>query len=84
MVTGDRESHGYGGSPGQTRYREAYRLVHDARRLQAELDQAGSQLELTRRWLEAIESSLSWRITAPLRSAKRRFARRCGGAVSGR
>jgi Methyltransferase domain len=78
VVTGDRESHGYGGSPAQTRYREAYRLVHDARRLRAELDQAISQLELTRRWLEGIESSLSWRITAPLRSAKRRFARRRG------
>jgi hypothetical protein len=71
VITGDRDLHGYGGSPAQTRYREAYAFIHDARRLRGELAQALSQLERTQRGLAAMESSWSWRLTTPLRWAKR-------------
>lgn len=71
VITGDRSMHGYGESPAQTRYREPFRLHHDARRLRGELDDALRELELSRHWLMAIQSSLSWRMTEPLRWAKR-------------
>ncbi len=76
VVTGDRSVSGYGESPAQTRYREPFQLLHDARRLRAELDDALRQLEVSRRWLIAIQSSLSWRMTEPLRWAKRQFSSR--------
>jgi len=76
VITGDRTLHGYGESPAQTRYREPYQVLHDARRLRAELDSALGQLALSEHWRGAIESSLSWRLTKPLRWAKRQLSQR--------
>jgi hypothetical protein len=55
---------------------EALRERHGARSLEdedlrRELKDARAELERHRRWLESTNSSLSWRATAPLRSAKR-------------
>lgn len=76
VITGDRSRHGYGQSPAQTRYREQFGLLHDARRLRGELDLARRRLELSEHWLTSIQSSLSWRMTAPLRWAKRQLPAR--------
>lgn len=74
VITGDRSLHGYGESPAQTRYREPFQLLHDARRLRGELDDALRELELSQHWLAAVQSSLSWRLTEPLRKVKRRLS----------
>lgn len=70
VITGDRSMHGYGDSPAQTRYREPFQVFHDARRLRTELDNVQRELELSQRWLAGIHSSLSWRMTEPLRWLK--------------
>jgi hypothetical protein len=41
--------------------------------LEAELAGTRAELERHRRWLEDTNSALSWRLTRPLRSAKRRL-----------
>jgi glycosyltransferase involved in cell wall biosynthesis len=41
--------------------------------LQLELEARAAELERHRRWLEAINASLTWRVTAPLRGLKRRL-----------
>jgi Methyltransferase domain len=73
VVTGDRGASGYGDSPAQNRYREPYRLRTDIGELRAQLDAARSELEFSRHGLQVIQSSRSWRMTAPLRAAKRRL-----------
>lgn len=76
VMTGDRPQFGYRESTAQTRYREPFQLLHDARRLRGELDAALRELELSRGWLSAIQSSLSWRMTEPLRWAMRQLRSR--------
>ncbi len=80
MVTGDRATSGYGQAPGQCRYREPFRLLHDARSARGEIDATRlaladreAELERSRELVAALEASLSWRLTAPLRAAKRRL-----------
>lgn len=72
VITGDRSISGYGESPAQARYRDRFALFHDALRLPGELDGALRQLELNEGLVTAMRSSLSWRMTEPLRWAKRR------------
>jgi SAM-dependent methyltransferase len=43
----------------------------EAAELRAALEQAGRERDETRRWLDQHRRSLSWRLTAPLRAAKR-------------
>jgi len=88
VVTGDRASSGYGDAPAQSRYREPFRLRDEARAARGQLDEtrralAGCQAERehereelrrSRELVRALEGSLSWRVTAPLRAAKRRVA----------
>jgi hypothetical protein len=38
-----------------------------------ELERTRGEAVMARRWLEELQSSASWRVTAPLRAAKRRF-----------
>jgi hypothetical protein len=76
VITGDRKIHGYEDSPVQTRYRKPFELLHEGRRLRGDLDVARRELELSRHLLAATQSSLSWRMTEPLRWAKRRLLAR--------
>jgi hypothetical protein len=76
VITGDRRVEGYGDSPAQTRYREPFERFHAVNRLREELDSAQDELKLSRHWLEAIQSSLSWRMAAPLRRVKRELGSR--------
>jgi hypothetical protein len=92
IVNGDRSISGYGDAPGQSRYTEPFRRFHEGRSLKIELDavrrgaealgvelsDARTRLERSRALLTAIEGSLSWRLTAPLRAAKRALAGRRG------
>lgn len=73
VVTGDRSESGYGDSPAQTLYRDPYALYHERVRMGDELARARVELDASRHWLQALESSASWRLTAPLRAAKRRL-----------
>lgn len=79
IVTGDRGSEGYGTSPRQSLYREAFELRSHAtavrteiRGLENELTARRREVEHGRRYVSAMESSISWRVTAPLRWLKRR------------
>jgi Methyltransferase domain len=76
VVTGERRSPGYLQSSAQGRYAEPFGLLHDSRRLRAALSEAVRDAEAARALLVAVQSSLSWRITAPLRRAKQRLIRR--------
>lgn len=76
VITGERPLPGYQESSAQGRYREPFQLLHDARRHRAELAVALRELAQTRAWLEAVQSSLSWRITKPLRWTKRELRSR--------
>jgi Methyltransferase domain len=78
VVTGDRRVDGYRDAPAQTRYREPFQRFHEAVRMSEELSRAHRELELSQHWLESIQSSLSWRITSPLRTAKRALEARRG------
>jgi len=78
VLTGDCRVDGYAESPAQSRYREPFKRFHETDRLSQELDCARRELELSRHWLEAIQSSLSWRLTAPLRKAKQELEARRG------
>lgn len=84
VLTGDSLLEGYRESPAQTRYREPFELLQGARSLSTELQVAREQLHAAREELEnarvsaqrsraliaAMQSSLSWRLTEPLRWAK--------------
>jgi len=72
VITGDRDTQGYSQAPGQTRYRKHYEVYSEEAQLREKLDVVQRELELSRGWLAAIQSSLSWRITAPLRRLKQR------------
>jgi hypothetical protein len=65
--------------PGEELAMSLDRTLEERRATEAAADarEAGlhAQLEQHRRWLEAVTSSASWRITAPLRAAKHRLQR---------
>lgn len=42
-------------------------------RLEGELERSHKELTATREWLSSVQSSASWRLTAPLRTAKQRL-----------
>ncbi len=87
VLTGDRAASGYGDAPEQSRYREPFRALHDGRAARGELDaarraladrdseleHARAELRRSRELVDALEASLSWQVTAPLRAAKRRL-----------
>lgn len=73
VLTGERPAQGYLQSSAQTRYREPYRQAHDGRRLAGELALAREEVQRSGAVLAAVQSSLSWRVTAPLRWAKHRI-----------
>lgn len=67
---------------GYTTTREAERVAEAQReQLHDELQRARQELELTREWLTSVQASMSWRVTAPLRTAKRTLLTRHRGAV---
>jgi hypothetical protein len=76
VITGDHPQAGYQELSAQKRYREPFQLLHDARRLRGELEVVQRELELSRYWLSAIESSASWVMTKPLRWVKRQLRSR--------
>lgn len=67
----------------QRKYYEAFDLMRSARELvvdeergvnrERELERLREELRDTRAWLDAVQGSPSWRITAPLRAIKRRW-----------
>jgi cephalosporin hydroxylase len=73
VVTGARPLPGYRESSAQRRYVPPFELMHGSRRLRGELELSRREAAHSRRWLDAIQSSPSWRITAPLRWVKRRL-----------
>jgi hypothetical protein len=82
VLTGERSTEGYGDAPSQTLYRQAFAMRAHAAALSAERDGALVQLgearhELARAQalLAGMQSSASWRLTAPLRRAKHKLAR---------
>ena len=75
VVTGDRPAAGYRESPIQTRYRDASTALHEALRTRREAADLRDRLALSEHWLDAVQSSVSWRITEPLRRVKRRLQR---------
>jgi hypothetical protein len=50
-------------------------LYHDAHELMAGTKQARLELERHQEWLQGIQGSASWRLTAPLRAAARAVRR---------
>jgi Methyltransferase domain len=70
-----RERHGGSADPDELRQAVATNRFGDGNnqlaQAQAEISHLRDELDRTRGWLDAIQSSLSWRITAPLRAAKR-------------
>jgi hypothetical protein len=74
----------FSGNVRQSRYYPAYELITSARdRLlqrgdatPSELRELQEELEATRGWLEAVQSSASWKLTAPLRAFKARLRQR--------
>jgi Methyltransferase domain len=54
----------------QRKYYEAFELVRGAR----DVERLREELQSTRAWLESVQGSASWRLTAPLRALKRRLA----------
>jgi hypothetical protein len=73
----------YGDQPGQARYFEAFDLLsraraaildeEDGRGTARRLDQIESELRVARESLDSMQSSVSWRVTAPLRALKSRW-----------
>jgi hypothetical protein len=55
--------------------REASGLRERVQQLEREQDQLRAQVQRQQTWLDGVESSASWRLTAPLRAAKRRVRR---------
>jgi hypothetical protein len=85
VLTGEQSFEGYREGTAQTRYRRPFELLHDARRLHRELltsqeqidrlraqaDAAAVEADRARAVLRAMQASVSWRVTKPLRSLKR-------------
>lgn len=76
VITGETRQPGYRESTRQDRYADPFRRLHDSRRLRAELDAVKQELQQSQHWLEAIQSSSSWRLTEPLRRLKNRLRSR--------
>lgn len=66
----------FAGGVRQTRYFEAFGLLHDAQAPLVEVQRLEEELSATRGWLDAVQGSASWRLTAPIRELKRRLGRR--------
>jgi hypothetical protein len=74
----------FAGGARQRKYYEAFELMRRARRMvideeagiapAQQLERLSSELRETRAWLDAVQDSASWRMTAPLRTIKRRLA----------
>jgi hypothetical protein len=82
VVTGPERAEAYRVSPSQWRYEEAYRVGVEREHLRAERnalvgerDALVAELERHRGWLEDVQGSASWRMSAPLRRAKRGVSR---------
>jgi len=82
LVVVDSARAGYfAGNVRQSRYYPAFDLIRSARDElvgrgeddPSEMRQLREQLETTRGWLEDVQSSASWKLTAPLRVLKRRL-----------
>jgi hypothetical protein len=84
LVVVDSSRDAYFSEPVRQRtYYEAFELVRSARELvvddergapnQRELERLREELRNTRAWLDSVQGSASWRITAPLRAFKRRW-----------
>jgi cephalosporin hydroxylase len=71
VVTGESRLTGYTQASGQTRYRRPFDMLHEERRMRSELALVRREAESNQTVLAAVQSSLSWRLTAPLRWAKR-------------
>jgi Methyltransferase domain len=71
VLTGESRQTGYRQTTAQTRYRRPFDVLHEAQRLRSELQLAQREVERSQAVLAAVKSSLSWRLTAPLRRAKR-------------
>jgi hypothetical protein len=65
----------FAGGARQTRYYETFELVRGAQPRLVELQRLEDELRQTRGWLDSVQASASWRITAPLRELKRRLGR---------
>ena len=66
----------FAGGARQTRYYETFELVRGAQPRLVELQRLEDELRVTRGWLDDVQASASWRITAPLRELKHRLGRR--------
>jgi Methyltransferase domain len=82
LVVVDSGRSGYfAGNVRQTRYYPAHELIRSARDQlvgrgeddPSEMRQLRAELEATRGWLADVQSSVSWKVTAPLRALKRRL-----------
>jgi Methyltransferase domain len=82
LVVVDSGRSGYfAGNVRQTRYYPAHELIRSARNQlvgrgeddPSEMRQLRAELEATRGWLADVQSSVSWKVTAPLRALKRRL-----------
>jgi hypothetical protein len=77
----------FAGNVRQSRYYPAFDLIRSARDElldggeadPSEVRELREQLTLTRGWLDAVQTSASWRLTAPLRATKARLRRTRNG-----
>jgi hypothetical protein len=76
VVVDSARSAYFAGGARQKRYYEAFGLVREARTRLLELQRLEDELRKTRGWLDSVQGSASWRITAPLRELKRRLGSR--------
>ena len=75
IVSGPERPSGYQASTRQTRYVEAFDGRAQTARLAAEVEALRGRLARELEARRSLEASVSWRVTAPLRSAKRRLGR---------
>ena len=76
VVVDSRRGAYFEGAVRQSRYFEAFGLMHEAQAPLVERQRLQDELRETRGWLDAVQGSASWRITAPLRGLKGRLGRR--------
>jgi Methyltransferase domain len=73
----------FAGNVRQARYYPAYDLITSARDVllargesdPSEVRRLEEELDATKRWLDDVQGSASWKVTAPLRAAKRRLTK---------